>query len=270
MRMTSLRWPRSWPAADCERSRPYPIGGRRIATSDHWEVNHATEYLSPRLRQTARRRCGSPALQPAWKVPAAAQSLRNDLKDLSGELYFDDAVLASGGRRLRTRRAQEADRRAPARRRAGHRQALAVRQPPGTQGRDARPGAFVFRPDPGRGRRGHRLQQPERRPHRQIRHRRDRRDRPRLQVAPRAHGRERPEADRAGDRRHVPVGRRNDQHRRIRRNHLQPRSSGRPRAGARGRDRRRPDRQPAPTSATAISSTPCSGVWANAASSRRS
>ena len=33
------------------------------------------------------------ALQPAWKVPAAAQSLRNDLKDLGGELYFDDAVL---------------------------------------------------------------------------------------------------------------------------------------------------------------------------------
>ena len=26
------------------------------------------------------------ALQPAWKVPAAAQSLRNDLKDLGGDL----------------------------------------------------------------------------------------------------------------------------------------------------------------------------------------
>src|SRR5262245_8820862 len=33
------------------------------------------------------------ALQPSWSFLAAAQSLRNDLKDLSGELYFDDAVL---------------------------------------------------------------------------------------------------------------------------------------------------------------------------------
>ena len=33
------------------------------------------------------------ALQPAWNRSAAAQSLRNDLKDISGELYFDDAVL---------------------------------------------------------------------------------------------------------------------------------------------------------------------------------
>ena len=33
------------------------------------------------------------ALQPAWNHPAAAQSLRNDLKDLSGELSFDEAVL---------------------------------------------------------------------------------------------------------------------------------------------------------------------------------
>jgi cytokinin dehydrogenase len=33
------------------------------------------------------------ALQPAWDYRAAAQSLRNDLKDLKGELYFDDAVL---------------------------------------------------------------------------------------------------------------------------------------------------------------------------------
>jgi cytokinin dehydrogenase len=33
------------------------------------------------------------ALQPAWNYCAAAQSLRNDLKDLSGELYFDDAAL---------------------------------------------------------------------------------------------------------------------------------------------------------------------------------
>jgi cytokinin dehydrogenase len=33
------------------------------------------------------------ALQPAWNYPAAAQSLRNDLKDLSGELSFDEAVL---------------------------------------------------------------------------------------------------------------------------------------------------------------------------------
>jgi FAD/FMN-containing dehydrogenase len=33
------------------------------------------------------------ALQPAWNGFAAAQSLRNDLKDLSGELFFDDAVL---------------------------------------------------------------------------------------------------------------------------------------------------------------------------------
>jgi cytokinin dehydrogenase len=33
------------------------------------------------------------ALQPSWSFLAAAQSLRNDLKDLRGELYFDDAVL---------------------------------------------------------------------------------------------------------------------------------------------------------------------------------
>jgi cytokinin dehydrogenase len=33
------------------------------------------------------------ALQPAWNCLAAAQSLRNDLKDLSGELSFDEAVL---------------------------------------------------------------------------------------------------------------------------------------------------------------------------------
>ena len=33
------------------------------------------------------------ALQPSWSFLAAAQSLRNDLKDLSGELSFDDAVL---------------------------------------------------------------------------------------------------------------------------------------------------------------------------------
>ena len=33
------------------------------------------------------------ALQPAWNCLAAAQSLRNDLKYLKGELYFDDAVL---------------------------------------------------------------------------------------------------------------------------------------------------------------------------------
>ena len=33
------------------------------------------------------------ALQPAWNYPAAGQSLRNDLKDISGELSFDDAVL---------------------------------------------------------------------------------------------------------------------------------------------------------------------------------
>ena len=33
------------------------------------------------------------ALQPAWNYQAAAQSLRNDLKDLSGEWSFDEAVL---------------------------------------------------------------------------------------------------------------------------------------------------------------------------------
>jgi len=33
------------------------------------------------------------ALQPAWNYPAAGQSLRNDLKDITGELSFDDAVL---------------------------------------------------------------------------------------------------------------------------------------------------------------------------------
>src|SRR5215510_824982 len=33
------------------------------------------------------------ALQSAWNYRAAGQSLRNDLKDISGELNFDDAVL---------------------------------------------------------------------------------------------------------------------------------------------------------------------------------
>jgi cytokinin dehydrogenase len=33
------------------------------------------------------------ALQPAWNYPAAGQSLRNDLKGITGELSFDDAVL---------------------------------------------------------------------------------------------------------------------------------------------------------------------------------
>ena len=33
------------------------------------------------------------ALQPAWNDGAEAQSLRNELKDLSGDLYFDDAAL---------------------------------------------------------------------------------------------------------------------------------------------------------------------------------
>jgi cytokinin dehydrogenase len=33
------------------------------------------------------------AFQPAWNYRAAGQSLRNDLKDISGELNFDDTVL---------------------------------------------------------------------------------------------------------------------------------------------------------------------------------
>jgi cytokinin dehydrogenase len=33
------------------------------------------------------------ALQPSWSFPAFGQSLRNDLKDLRGELSFDDAAL---------------------------------------------------------------------------------------------------------------------------------------------------------------------------------
>jgi cytokinin dehydrogenase len=33
------------------------------------------------------------ALQPLWSFPALGQSLKNDLKDLRGELHFDDAVL---------------------------------------------------------------------------------------------------------------------------------------------------------------------------------
>ena len=32
-------------------------------------------------------------LQPSWSFPAFGQSLRNDLKDLRGELNFDDAAL---------------------------------------------------------------------------------------------------------------------------------------------------------------------------------
>ena len=59
------------------------------------EVNHATEYLSSRLRQTARGRCGTPRAATGGNDPAGAQSLRNDLKDLKGELSFDDAVLQS-------------------------------------------------------------------------------------------------------------------------------------------------------------------------------
>jgi hypothetical protein len=38
------------------------------------------------------------ALQSAWNYRAAAQSLRNDLKDLKGELYFDDAEGVSAQR----------------------------------------------------------------------------------------------------------------------------------------------------------------------------
>ena len=112
------------------------------------------------------------ALQPPWNDWAAAQSLRNELKDLSGELSFDEAVLQAAADdfghvvhekpafMLRPSDAQDI--------------AKAVREPPGSQGRDARPGAFVFRADPGRGRRGHRFQQPEFGPHRQIRRGRDR------------------------------------------------------------------------------------------------
>src|SRR5262245_31204945 len=33
------------------------------------------------------------ALQPSWSFPAFGQSLRNDLKDLRGELNFDDTAL---------------------------------------------------------------------------------------------------------------------------------------------------------------------------------
>src|SRR5262249_39922404 len=69
----------------------------------------------------------------------------------------------------------------------------------------ARPGAFVFRADSGRRRRGHRLQRPECRPHHQIRRGWDGGDRRRLEVAPRPHGCKRPETDRAGDHRYVPV-----------------------------------------------------------------
>jgi cytokinin dehydrogenase len=32
-------------------------------------------------------------LQPSWSFPAFGQSLRNDLKDLRGELHFDDTAL---------------------------------------------------------------------------------------------------------------------------------------------------------------------------------
>ena len=42
------------------------------------------------------------ALQPACNYRAAGQSLRDDLKDISGELNFDDAVLQEA-RRLWTR-----------------------------------------------------------------------------------------------------------------------------------------------------------------------
>src|SRR5262249_18774943 len=97
----------------------------------------------------------------------------------------------------------------------GHREARAVRKPPGTQGRDARTGAFVFRADPGCGWRRRRFQQPECHPYRQVRHGHDRRDRRRLEVAYRPHFSERPETDGTGDHRYVSVGRRNDQHRRI-------------------------------------------------------
>src|SRR5436853_2483090 len=47
-------------------------------------------------REFGRRMAGGLALlglQPAWNYAAAAQSLRNDLKDLRGELDFDEAAL---------------------------------------------------------------------------------------------------------------------------------------------------------------------------------
>src|SRR5215510_10827360 len=46
-------------------------------------------------RSFGKRLAGGAALllQPAWHYPAAGQSLRNDLKDISGELSFDDVVL---------------------------------------------------------------------------------------------------------------------------------------------------------------------------------
>ena len=113
------------------------------------------------------------ALQPPWNDWAAAQSLRNELKDLSGELSFDEAVLQAAADDF-GHVVHEIGLHAPAQRCAGHREARAVREPPGSQGRDARPGAFVFRADAGRGRRGHRFQQPEFGPHRQIRRGRDR------------------------------------------------------------------------------------------------
>ena len=58
-------------------------------------MNHATEYVSSRLRQRLAGGAAFLVLQPASNYLAAAQSLRNDLKELKGELYFDDAVLQS-------------------------------------------------------------------------------------------------------------------------------------------------------------------------------
>ena len=97
------------------------------------------------------------ALQPAWNYQAAAQSLRNDLKDLSGEWSFDEADLQAAADDF----GHVVHKKPIAMLRPGDAQEIAKlvqfanRQ---DQGRDARPGAFVFWADPGRGRRGRRLQ----------------------------------------------------------------------------------------------------------------
>ena len=95
-------------------------------------------------------------LQPAGNYPAAAQSLRNDLKDLKGELSFDDSVLQSAADDF----GHVVHKKPVAVLRPGDAQDIAklvqFANREGAQGRDARPGAFVFRPDPGRGRSGHR------------------------------------------------------------------------------------------------------------------
>ena len=171
------------------------------------------------------------ALQSAWDYRAAGQSLRNDPKDISGELSFDDAVLqAAAGdfghvvhkkpaAMLRPSDAQDIATLVQFANRQGLKIAMRGQGHSFFGQTQVADGVLID----SRSLNAVRIVKSGAGGTAEMR---------RLEVAPCPHGRERPETDRASDRRHIPVRRRNDQHRRIRRYHLQPWSSGRPRAGA--------------------------------------